>query len=146
MKNNNTNVTTADKILVCLIFIIIALVSALITSVVMNIIYNNEITESIESSIQVEDSYTEDKEKAQDLVLDSSMLPQHYVLTTVSGSDTITNNVFVNEITLKEDGSYVIKTSSEDKIIFKDGVCIIQQSNDLIEVFTEYSFTLKDDN
>lgn len=146
MANKSSNVTTKDKVLVCLIIIIIALLSSLITSIVMYAIDGIKDSESIKPVTQVEEDYEEDEDKLQDLALDSSILPQHYVLTTISGSDTITHNIFANKITYKEDGSYVVETSSGDNINFRNGICIIHYHNDLIEIFTEYSFTLKNAN
>ena len=146
MANKSSNVTTKDKVLVCLIIIIIALLSSLITSIIMYAIDGIKDNEPIKPVIQVEQDYEEDKDESQYLALDSSILPQHYVLTAISGSDTITHNIFVNKITYKEDGSYVVETSSGDNINFRDGVCIIHYHNGLVEIFTEYSFTLKNTN
>ena len=146
MANKSSNVTTKDKVLVCLIIIIIALLSSLITSIIMYVIDGIKDSEPVKPVIQVEEDYEEDKDKLQDLALDSSVLPQHYVLTTISGSDIVIHNIFANKITYKEDGSYVVETSSGNDINFRDGVCIIHYHNDLVEIFTEYSFTLKNTN
>lgn len=146
MKNNNTNVTAADKLLVCLILIVVALVSALITSIVMTFIYKDKVIESSEPTIQVEEIQVEDNDEVQDLSLDSSILPQNYILTTTSGSDTRVHKILVNSINYKEDGSYVVETSLGEEIILKDGMGIIHKDNNLIEIFTEYSFTLESTN
>lgn len=146
MKKNNTNVTAADKLLVCLILIVVALVSALVTSIVMTFIYKDKVIESSESTIQVEEIHVEDKDEVQDLALDSSILPQHYILTTTLGSDTRIHKILVNNISYKEDGSYIVETSLGDEIILKYGMGIIRKNNNLIEIFTEYSLTLENTN
>lgn len=146
MANESSNVTTNDKILVCLTIITIAVYLSLVTLIIMCVIDTVKDSEPIKPVTQVYEDYEEDKDKLQDLALDSSILPQHYVLTTISGSDTIRHNIFANKITYKEDGSYVVETSSGDNINFRNGICIIHYHNDLIEIFTEYSFTLKNTN
>lgn len=146
MANESSNVTTNDKVLVCLFIITIAVYLSVVTLIIMCIIDGIKDSEPVKPVIQVEEDYEEDKDKLQDLALDSSILPQHYVLTTISGSDTITHNIFVNKITYKEDGSYIVETSLGDNINFKDGICIISYHNGLVETFTEYSFTLKNTN
>lgn len=146
MANESSNVTTNDKILVGLTIITIAVYLCLVTLIIMCVIDSVKDSEPIKPVTQVEEDYEEDKDESQYLALDSSILPQHYVLTTISGSDTITHNIFANKITYKEDGSYVVETSSGDNINFRNGICIIHYHNDLIEIFTEYSFTLKNTN
>lgn len=144
MKNKNNNVTLKDKVLVMLIFITIALTSSLITSLIISLIdIDKENDTTYEEPVaQVEEVQEEDE--IEDFILDSSVLPKDYVLTITSGKGTITYNVVANKIIYKEDGSYVIETSLGNKVIFKDGMCIIHRYNDLVEIFTEYSFILKD--
>lgn len=144
MKNKNNNVTLKDKVLVMLIFITIALTSSLITSLIISLIdIDKENDTTYEEPVaQVEEVQEEDE--IEDFILDSSVLPKDYVLTVTSGKGTITYNVVANKIIYKEDGSYVIETSLGNKVIFKDGMCIIHRYNDLVEIFTEYSFILKD--
>lgn len=144
MKNKNSNVTTKDKALVCLILITIALSSSLITSIIMFIIDGIKDSEPAEPVIQVEEVYEEDKDEVQDFILDSSILPQDYVLKVTSGNGTVTYNVVASKIIYKEDGSYVIETSLGNEVIIRDGMCIIHRYNDLVEIFTEYSLMLKD--
>lgn len=146
MKNNNVNVTATDKLLVCLIFMVIAIVSSLVTYIFMTIIYNDKHIELSEPTTQIEEFYTEDNSESQDLAVDSSMLPQHYILTTTSGDDTRIHKILVDNISYKEDGSYVVETSLGEEIILKDGMGIIHKNNNLIEIFTEYSFTLENTN
>lgn len=146
MKNNNVNVTAKDKLLVCLIFMVTAIVSSLVTYIFMTIIYNDKHIELSEPTTQIEEFYTEDNSESQDLAIDSSMLPQHYILTTTSGDDTRVHKILVDNISYKEDGSYIVETSLGEEIILKDGIGIIRKNNNLIEVFTEYSFTLENTN
>ena len=144
-KDNKSNkVTTKDKALVLLILITVALASHLVTSIIIFAICDTKDSKPVEPDIQVEEVYEEDKDEVQDFILDSSILPQDYILTVTSGNDTITYNVTADKIIYKEDGSYVIETSLGNEVIFRDGMCIIHRYNDLIEIFTEYSFILKD--
>lgn len=146
MKNNNVNVTAKDKLLVCLIFMVTAIVSSLVTYIFMTIIYNDKHIESSEHIVQIEEIHRENKDEVKDLAIDSSMLPQHYILTTTSGDDTRVHKILVDNISYKEDGSYVVETSLGEEIILKDGMGIIHKNNNLIEIFTEYSFTLENTN
>jgi hypothetical protein len=146
MKNNNVNVTVTDKLLVCLIFMVVAIVSSLVTYIFMTIIHNDKHIEPSEPIVQTEEIHEEYKDEVEDLSIDSSMLPQHYILTTTSGDDTRIHKILVNNISYKEDSSYVVETSLGEEIVLKDGMGIIRKNNNLIEIFTEYSFTLENTN
>ena len=99
-----------------------------------------EVTEEV-TSIETE---VESTEEVQSTVIDSSPLPESYILKVDAGTGTIKYEVEAKSITYNTDGSYVIETSLGNELIFKDGVCIIHRYNDLIEIFTEYSFILKE--
>lgn len=97
---------------------------------------NEEVT-SIETGV-------ESTEEVQSTVIDSSPLPESYILMVDAGTGTIKYEVEAESITYNTDGSYVVETSLGNELIFKDGACVIHRYNDLIEIFTEYSFILKE--
>lgn len=99
-----------------------------------------EVTEEV-TSIETE---VESTEEVQSTVIDSSPLPGSYILMVDAGTGTIKYEVEAESITYNTDGSYVIETSLGNALIFKDGACVIHRYNDLIEIFTEYSFILKE--
>lgn len=99
-----------------------------------------EVVEEI-TSIETE---VEDAEEVQPTIIDSSPLPENYILIVDAGTGTIKYEVEAESITYNTDGSYVVETSLGNELIFKDGACIIHRYNDLIEIFTEYSFILKE--
>lgn len=99
-----------------------------------------EVTEEV-TSIETE---VESTEEVQSTVIDSSPLPESYILMVDAGTGTIKYEVEAESITYNTDGSYVVETSLGNELIFKDGACVIHRYNDLIEIFTEYSFILKE--
>lgn len=99
-----------------------------------------EVTEEV-TSIETE---VESVEETQPIIIDSSPLPESYILMVDAGIGTIKYEVEAESITYNTDGSYVVETSLGNELIFKDGACVIHRYNDLIEIFTEYSFILKE--
>lgn len=99
-----------------------------------------EVTEEV-TSIETE---VESVEETQPIIIDSSPLPESYILMVDAGTGTIKYEVEAESITYNTDGSYVVETSLGNELIFKDGACVIHRYNDLIEIFTEYSFILKE--
>lgn len=99
-----------------------------------------EVTEEV-TSIETE---VESVEETQPIIIDSSPLPESYILMVDAGTGTIKYEVEAESITYNTDGSYVVETSLGNELIFKDGACVIHRYNNLIEIFTEYSFILKE--
>lgn len=83
------------------------------------------------------------KKEPVNIVIDSSVLPEDYILTVGFGDAELIYNTTITKFTYNDDGSYIAETSLGNKIIFDDGMCTIERSDNLIEVFTEYSFVLK---
>lgn len=130
-----------------LLYCICLLISFIIISSIKLICdYRAKLNKEEEVTVEVTsiEAEVEDVEEVQPTIIDSSPLPESYILIVDVGAGTIKYEVEAKSITYNTDGSYVVETSLGNELIFKDGACTIHRYNDLIEIFTEYSFILKE--
>ena len=124
------------------VLIILLVIIGLVQMSKADVTENNQV-DTIEVSDGIESNDIDVDLEDEEFVVESSVLPEEYVLVVNNGTSALTYDVTANKIIYNSDGSYVVETSLGNELIFKDGMCIIHRYNDLVEIFTDYSFVLK---
>lgn len=127
-------------------FIVVLIILLVIIGLVQmskdDVTENNQV-DTIEVSDEMASTDIDVDLEDEEFVVESSVLPEEYVLVVNTGAGVLTYDVTANKIIYNSDGSYIVETSLGNELIFKEGMCIIHRYNDLVEIFTDYSFVLK---